>query len=161
MKNLINLMLVVSLFAAVSCSGNDNGNENSAAVNPEGNSMMMSGSGAAKNFFDLKGLSPAVVSYTGESDAQKAAAEGTAVYFFAAVWCPTCKAAYDDIKLNSGKIPSGFTLIFVNYDTQRDLIKKYAVTYQHTFVKIDGKGKALKIWSGSRTVADILREAGA
>ena len=123
-------------------------------------SMMAAGNTAEKNFFDLSGLGPSVVPFTGEGDAKSLAAQYTTVYFFAATWCPPCRAAYQDIVANYTKLPADFRLVMVNYDTAKDLKSKYAVTYQHTFVSIDAGGKALKTWSGSPTVADIILKAG-
>lgn len=122
--------------------------------------MMMSDSDSSSNkFFDVSGMSPAVSLFTNEKTTMMSAAKGTTVYFFAAAWCPNCKAAYKDIRMNYKSFPKGFSLIFVNYDTEKDLAKKYGVTYQHTYVRIDAKGKALKVWSGSRTVDQIVKES--
>lgn len=122
------------------------------------NAMMMSDSSSQKNFFEVANLGPSVVVYSGEKDAMMAAGKGKTVYFFAATWCPTCKTAYKNIVADYKKFPKNFKLIFVNYDTEKKLIKKYGVTYQHTFVQIDKRGKAIKKWSGSNTVNDIVRK---
>ena len=34
---------------------------------------------------------------------------------------------------------------------EKDLAKKYAITYQHTFVQIDGLGKEVTKWNGGKT----------
>ncbi len=79
------------------------------------------------------------------------------VLFFYASWCPTCKPTDADLKANSSKIPSNVTVIKVNYnDTEtdqeeKDLAKKYGITYQHTFVQIDGQGKEVTKWNGGKT----------
>lgn len=79
------------------------------------------------------------------------------VLFFYANWCPICKPADADFKANSSKIPSDVTVIRVNYndtDTdqeEKDLAKKYGITYQHTFVQIDSQGKEIKKWNGGKT----------
>lgn len=72
------------------------------------------------------------------------------VLFFNASWCPTCKAA--DKEFKSSKIPDGVTILSVDYDLNTELRKKYGVTYQHTFVQIDGKGEIVKKWSGGGVV---------
>lgn len=77
------------------------------------------------------------------------AAKGTQrVLFFHATWCPTCKAANTDLTSNMAKLPAGVTVFKTDYDKETALKKQYAVTYQHTFVLVDAKGKALKKWSG-------------
>ena len=42
-------------------------------------------------------------------------------------------------------------MYITDYDTTKDLQKKYGVTYQHTFVQIDSSGKALATWNGGGT----------
>lgn len=84
------------------------------------------------------------------------------VLFFYASWCPTCRPADADFRTNLNKFPEDLVLIRVNYndpDTDReekDLAKKYAVTYQHTFVQIDAAGAEVKKWNGGQT-EELLR----
>lgn len=84
------------------------------------------------------------------------AASNRRVLYFYANWCPTCRPADADFTANSSKIPSDVTVIRVNYndtDTdqeEKDLAKKYAITYQHTFVQIDGQGKEVTKWNGGQ-----------
>lgn len=67
----------------------------------------------------------------------------TSVLFFHAPWCPVCRE--EDKKLLSWYTNQGFPLSVykVDYDSSLELRKRYGVTYQHTFVKIDGKGNAI------------------
>ncbi|MBI4097237.1 MAG: thioredoxin family protein [Candidatus Levybacteria bacterium] len=79
------------------------------------------------------------------------------VLYFYANWCPICKPADANFKANVGKIPEDVTVIRINYndsDTdqeEKDLAKKYGITYQHTFVQIDGQGKEVTKWNGGQT----------
>lgn len=81
-------------------------------------------------------------------------AEKRRVLYFYANWCPICKPADEDFKANSEKIPEDVILIRVNYndsDTdqeEKDLAKKYGITYQHTFVQIDQESKEVVKWNG-------------
>ena len=34
---------------------------------------------------------------------------------------------------------------------EKDLAKKYGITYQHTFVQVDAQGKELTKWNGGQT----------
>lgn len=78
------------------------------------------------------------------------------VLFFFANWCPTCIPADADFTKNVSKIPEDVVLIRVNYnDTEtdqeeKDLAKKYGVTYQHTFVQIDADGREVTKWNGGQ-----------
>lgn len=130
------------------------------AMKPAGDAMMAKDD-MAKGFYDLAGLGPGVGYYAGEEATAKAATmDGRkTVYFFAASWCPTCKATYEDIRKNAASIPADLRIVFVNYDTEKDLKMKYGVTYQHTFVVSDDMGKAVKVWSGTATVAEIVAKA--
>jgi thiol-disulfide isomerase/thioredoxin len=89
------------------------------------------------------------------------AAANRRVLFFFASWCPTCKPTDLDLKANSSEIPSDVTVIRVNYNDpetdqiEKDLAKKYGVTYQHTFVQIDGQGNEITKWNGGKT-AELL-----
>ncbi len=79
------------------------------------------------------------------------------VLYFYATWCPSCKAANEDFTKNPDKIPEDVIVIRTNYndpDTdqeEKDLAKKYGITYQHTFVQIDSTGKEVTKWNGGQT----------
>lgn len=79
------------------------------------------------------------------------------VLYFYASWCPICRPANEDFIKNSSKIPEDTMVIRVNYndpDTdqeEKDLAKKYGITYQHTFVQIDSKEKEITKWNGGQT----------
>jgi len=139
------LIFLVSLFAVAETK--------TATASPS----MMAASDAASNFFDVNGLGPSVLLYSGEKQAQALAKKFTTVYFFAATWCPTCRASYKDIVANYAKFPPDFRLIYVNYDTEKELKAKYGVSYQDTLVSIDGTGKLKKMWNGSFNVDAIIK----
>lgn len=98
-------------------------------------------------------------SYEAYSPEKLAFAEtGDVVLFFRASWCPTCKAIDADIRAHLSAIPSGLTILDVDYDNSSALKQKYGVTYQHTFVQVDSKGAAIKKWSGTPTLAALVAE---
>ena len=78
------------------------------------------------------------------------------VLFFYASWCPICKPADANFTQNVSKIPEDVTLIRVNYNDpetdqeEKDLAKKYGITYQHTFVQIDNAGNEITKWNGGQ-----------
>ena len=84
------------------------------------------------------------------------AAAGRRVLYFYANWCPVCRPADANFKENASKIPGDVTVVRVNYndtDTdqeEKDLAKKYGITYQHTFVQVDGQGKQVTKWNGGQ-----------
>jgi thioredoxin 1 len=84
------------------------------------------------------------------------------VLFFYANWCPTCRLADADFVKNISIIPEDTVVIRVNYNdsetdnNEKELAKNYAVTYQHTFVQINGHGNEVTKWNGGQT-EDLLK----
>ncbi len=68
----------------------------------------------------------------------------TSVLFFHAKWCPACRQADTDLKEIYDAAGAALPTYKVDYDNSADLKSTYGVTYQHTFVVIDGTGKAIK-----------------
>lgn len=83
---------------------------------------------------------------------------GKVVLFFRAPWCPTCRGLDADIKANNNAIPSGVTILDVDYDTSTALKQKYGVTYQHTLVQVDAQGNQIAKWTGSSSLGDLVRQ---
>lgn len=84
------------------------------------------------------------------------AKEGDVVLFFRASWCPGCRALDASINSSLSVIPSGLTILDVNYDTETALKQKYGVTTQHTLVQVAADGTLIKKWSGGSTLASII-----
>jgi thiol-disulfide isomerase/thioredoxin len=78
------------------------------------------------------------------------------VLFFYANWCPTCQPADASFSEYIKDIPSDVTVLRVNYNdtatdqAEKELAKKYGVTYQHTFVQIDAEGNEVTKWNGGK-----------
>ena len=85
-----------------------------------------------------------------------AASSGKTLIFFHASWCPTCRAADASIVDQLDNIPSGLTILKVDYDKETALKQKYGVRTQHTFVQVDAEGNEIAKWSGSATLASIV-----
>ncbi len=85
------------------------------------------------------------------------AANKRRVLYFYATWCPSCKAANEDFTANPNKIPEDVVVMRTNYNDpntdaeEKDLAKKYGITYQHTFVQIDAQGNQITKWNGGDT----------
>ncbi len=86
------------------------------------------------------------------------AANNKVVLFFKADWCPTCRALDADINAHLSSVPTGTTILKVNYDNSTEQKKKYGVTYQHTFVQVDAQGNMIAKWTGSPTLAELIKK---
>lgn len=95
------------------------------------------------------------IMYSGEALAM--AQKGKTVLFFHASWCPNCRTADADIVKNIATIPSGVTILKVDYDKEVALKQKYGVTHQHTFVEIDASGALVEKWSGGDLAGIIAK----
>lgn len=70
------------------------------------------------------------------------------VYFFHAGWCPTCRTAHRNFTRNVDRIPGDVVVFRVDYDSNRELRRRFGVTYQHTYVLVDEEGELVRRWSG-------------
>jgi len=77
-----------------------------------------------------------------------AASTGKTLIFFHAGWCPSCIALNSEIAEKLSELPTDLTILKANYDTEKDLKKKYNIVTQHTLVEIDQAGKELQKWVG-------------
>ena len=76
--------------------------------------------------------------------------------FFHATWCSTCQGIDKDIKANLDSIPGDVKIFKVDYDSEKDLEKKYGVRQQYTMVQVDNSGKKIGLWTDSFSLNDIL-----
>ncbi|MGL4339562.1 MAG: thioredoxin family protein [Rhodoglobus sp.] len=77
--------------------------------------------------------------YLDYNDTVIADSEGTRLLFFHAPWCPQCRSLESDIETEG--VPSGITIIKVDYDSSQDLRQRYGVTQQTTFVEVNSAGE--------------------
>lgn len=142
-----NYILIIIAILAVLAGGlyllmSDNDVLNQASVNPaaESNTIQPSLTGkvstAATPTTQAKGI------YVDYSEAVFNDSIGVKVLFFHAPWCRQCQMIETDIK--SEGVPSGVTVLKVDYDTSTQLRKKYGVTLQTTFVRVTNTGELIK-----------------
>lgn len=75
--------------------------------------------------------------------------KGKSVLFFAATrWCQTCSELEKEIIERQSEIPEGVTILKVDYDNDKAMTQRYAVTSQHTLVILDKDGWEVKRWLG-------------
>jgi thioredoxin 1 len=98
---------------------------------------------------DGKGASQAAMAHAAPGvyvayDASVLANGHEKVLFFHAAWCPICRTQDAELKGLYVENAADFLNTYkVDYDTEKELKARYGVTYQHTFVRVDGKGNVI------------------
>jgi thioredoxin 1 len=142
MKRIYTVILMM-LFLAAAAFSQETGAMMSAPEAPEAGAMMMMETSPGPAMMSSGGK----VTFTSLEDAQALAAAGPAVLFFHAGWCPTCRAAMRQIDARLAEL-GNISVVVVDYDSNRKLRRQYGVTYQHTYVQIDGAGRKIALWNG-------------
>lgn len=134
-----------SLFAGGSPQSGD-------AMMMQGDSMMMEGDSMMMGGLWDPAMEPAggarILNYSDLASATMYAADGPVVLFFAASWCPDCRATLRELETDYASLRKDLTVVVVDYDAAGDLRTRYGVTHQHTFVQIDASGKQIVRWNG-------------
>lgn len=76
------------------------------------------------------------------------AADKKRILYFHATWCPICTVVNEELTEKADQIPSDLVVFKTDYDIERELKTTYGVTYQHTFVQVDGAGNKVTAWNG-------------
>ncbi len=113
-------------------------------------STLLLASAALAQAFEIKPYSAQVL-----ADAEQAG-RPVALHFHAD-WCPTCRA--QDKTLDAMKAEKGLdlTILKVDYDTEKDLKKRFAVRTQSTMVVLKGSKEVARL--AGDTSADAIRGA--
>ncbi|MEL0626473.1 thioredoxin family protein [Salinibacterium amurskyense] len=136
--------LAVIVIAAVSIVAVQNSNDPADTAASTGGSQVSENSGDADSNVEPNANESAAIANDGGGDyvdyspSAIADADGRVILFFHATWCPQCVSADGDIKASG--VPSGITIVKVDYDTNQDLRAEYGVTQQTTFVEVDSSG---------------------
>jgi thioredoxin 1 len=142
MKKIYTVILMMLILAATGFA-QDTGAMTAAPEAPPAGAMMMMADTAGPAMMSSGGK----VEFTSLEAAQAFAAAGPTVLFFHASWCPTCKSAMRRIDARLSDL-GNITVVVVDYDSNARLKKQYGVTYQHTYVQIDGEGGKIALWNG-------------
>ena len=60
---------------------------------------------------------------------------------------PNTRATVTELNARWGDVSPGLTLVIADYDKETALKKRFGVTYQDTFVLLDGAAKPVKLWN--------------
>ncbi len=102
--------------------------------------------------------SPRIIGLPDYQKAQADYAGDQVIYYFDAPWCPTCRAAVADFNRNKDKIPQDVVIVLADFDTTKDLQRRWGVTTQSTAVTLgSGGAKDRAFWAGS--LRDVLSQA--
>lgn len=91
-----------------------------------------------------------------ETNLVKAQEKGRVVLYFWASWCPTCKVLDKELRERGSELPNDVTILKANYDTEKELKKKYQIVQQHTLVQVDKNGNEVTKWIGGNI--DVIKE---
>ncbi len=94
----------------------------------------------AASFFASLAFAGTIEPYDQAAFDKLAAAGKPIVLSVRAPWCPTCKAQ-DPIQSSLMQQPAyaDYTLMTIDFDSQKDLLKKYKVAMQSTIIAFRGK----------------------
>jgi thiol-disulfide isomerase/thioredoxin len=106
----------------------------------------------------MAGPASRIIPFTDLATARLLAAQAPTVLFFRATWCPTCQQAMRELQAGAGRLGEVAVLV-VDYDQAGELKKRYGVTSQHTWVRIDASGRKLAVWNGGG-LEELLRRMG-
>ena len=152
MKRIQTIILVTSLIAASAygqgaMSPKEDSEETGAMMSlpeaPVGDGTMMADTVPGGAMMSSGGK----VVFTDLDDARMLAATGPTVLFFHADWCPLCRVDMRQIDSRLHEL-GNITVVVVDYDRFAELKKRYGITYQHTYVQIDGDGEKIALWNG-------------
>ena len=95
--------------------------------------------------------------YTAAALAQAQKANKPVAIHFHADWCPTCRA--QEQVLNKFKTEPGLdvTVLVANYDTEKDLKKRFSVRSQSTFIMLRGEQERYRLVGD--TAPEAIRSA--
>jgi thiol:disulfide interchange protein len=142
--------LILMIFLLVACSSTDSVSESQV----DGEKVATESASAQ----DSSVVSGDYISYQDYQSKLENYQDSRVVLFFNASWCSTCKIARDNFEASLDEIPADMAVVVVDFDNSTDLRKKYGVTIQHTFVQINSQEDAIKKWSGSTTISEIIQE---
>lgn len=147
MKNTLPILVILVLaIATVAWFASSQNNQDIAQ--PWDNNPVIQDGNADNTMQNPSITSQNYVEYTPAIVADSASQGKKVVLFFHASWCPTCKAAEQDILGRVNEIPENIVIVKTDYDTYTQLKEKYNITYQHTFVQVDGEGNQITVWNG-------------
>ena len=157
MKNPIKIVVIIAIVAGIGFGAyafSQNSSNSDSMMEKDETVIQKDTQDKMQNTEDTTLIGDRYVEYS-KAALEKAVSNRRVLFFFAS-WCPTCRPADANFKENISKIPEDVTLVRVNYNDpetdqeEKDLAKKYSVTYQHTFVQIDSNGREVTKWNGGQ-----------
>jgi thioredoxin 1 len=102
-----------------------------------------------------------VMPYTAAALAQAQTANQPVALHFRADWCPTCRAQDKVLQSLKSDPALDLTVLLVNYDTEKDLKRRFNVRAQSTLVVLHGQKESARLVgeTGSAPIRDALKSA--
>lgn len=95
--------------------------------------------------------------YTAAAFTQAQQAGKPLAVLFHADWCPTCRAQEKTLKEMQSESGLDLTVFVADYDTEKDLKRKFGVRAQSTLIALKGQTVTARVIGG--TSAETLRAA--
>lgn len=113
-------------------------------------SLLLVGAASLVHAFEVK-------PYSAQALAAAEKAGQPVVLHFHADWCPTCKAQDQTLQSMKGEKGLDLVILTVNYDTEKDLKRRFNVRTQSTMVVLKGSKEVARL--AGDTSADGIRGA--
>lgn len=99
--------------------------------------------------------------YTEAALAQAQNANQPVAIHFHADWCPTCRAQAKVLKSLGAEPGLDLTVLVANYDTEKELKKRFKVRAQSTFVMLHGQQERYRLLgdTSQETIRNALKAA--
>lgn len=167
MKNILIIVVIIIIIGAIGFGmTRNNENEevgtndynNQPEVAQEDNEVVEEDSIEGDSIMDEIDTSTSSGEYIDYQESLLARADqGDVVLFFHASWCPTCKALDSSLGKDAKQIPGDLTILKIDYDSAKELKKKYGIVIQHTLVQVDSDGNEIAKWTGGNNLESITK----
>ncbi len=78
--------------------------------------------------------------------------------FIGADWCAGCEVFENDLKASTEDIPEDVAFVLADYDDDKDLVERYDVKINHTFIEVNKDKEKVKDYVGGYSLEEVMEE---